>query len=131
MISAVALETGLGSIIADFGPTHVFNDAWTSHARFHAAVGVIVSVGLMVLSLVCTWRRSGDERFNLQMAAWLAALFLGSFIPAGALPGSAYDEPGVPRLMVLGVMAPQLLMAIVSVVLVLIGYLLARPRSNP
>jgi hypothetical protein len=126
-ISAVAIETGAGSFIADFGSTHVFNPHWNPHSRFHAAVGVFVSAGLMVLSLVCTWRRSGDARFNLQMAAWLAALFMGSFIPAGALPGSGYEEPGLPRPMVFGVMAPQLFMAILSVVLVLIGYLLARP----
>ena len=129
MISAVAIETGLGSFIADFGSTHVFNPSWNPHSRFHAAVGVFVSAGLMVLSLVCAWRRSGDARFNLQMAAWLAALFMGSFIPAGFLPGSGYDEPGLPRPVVLGLMAPQLFMAIISMIVVLAGYLLARPAS--
>lgn len=129
MISVVALETGIGSFIADFAPTHVFNPDWNPHSRFHAAVGVFVSAGLMVLSLVCVWRRAGDTRFNLQMSAWLAALFMGSFIPAGLVPGAGFDEPGVPRPMVFGFLAPQLLMAIVSMVLVLTGYLLARPDT--
>jgi len=127
LLSAIAIETGVGSFIADFSSTHVFNPHWNPHSRFHAAVGVLVSAGLMVLSLVCTWRRSGDVRFNVQMGACLAALFMGSFIPAGALPGSGYEEPGLPRPMLFGVMAPQLFMAIVSMIVVLAGYLLARP----
>lgn len=130
LISIVALETGLGSTIADFNASHVFNAAWNPHSRFHAAVGVFVSVGLMILSLVCAWRRRGDVRFNLQLSAWLAALFMGSFIPSGLLPGSGYEEPGLPRPMVFGVMAPQLLMAIVSMVIVVIGYWLARPPRD-
>lgn len=131
LISIVALETGLGSTIADFNTSHVFNAAWNEHSRFHAAVGVFVSIGLMILALVCAWRRRGDERFNLQMSAWLAALFMGSFIPSGFLPGSGYEEPGLPRPLVLGLMAPQLLMALVSMLLVALGYWLARPPVDP
>src|SRR3954453_17336405 len=96
LISAVALETGLGSFIADFSSTHVFNPHWNPHSRFHAAVGVFVSAGLMVLSLVCVWRKTGDAGFHLTMSAWLAALFMGSFIPAGALPAAGFEEPGLP-----------------------------------
>jgi hypothetical protein len=130
LISAVALETGIGSFIADFASSHVFNPNWNPHSRFHAAVGVFVSAGLMVLSLHCAWRRAGDVGFNLRMSAWLAALFMGSFIPAGIVPGAGYEEPGLPRPMVFGVLAPQLLMAIVSVLLVLVGYWLARPSAT-
>jgi hypothetical protein len=131
LISLVAVETGLGSLIADFNESHVFNAAWNEHARFHGAVGVFVSAALMVLSLVCLWRRAGDQRFQLAMGAWLAAIFMGSFIPSGMLPGAGYEEPGHPRPMLFGVLAPQLIMAIISMGLVVAGYLLARPGSPP
>ncbi len=128
LISLIAIETGAGAFFFDFNRSHVFNPFWLPHARFHAAMGVFMGAGLALLALWYCWRRAGDERTNLQVAAWMAALYFLSFYPAALVPGAGLSEPGNEVPLVLGLVAPQLIEGTISVLLCALGYWLARPR---
>ncbi len=128
LISLVAVIWGVGALGADFNATHVFNPAWLPHARFHSALGICLGVGLGLLALWVLWTRSGEPRFNLKVGTVLAGLYCVSFFPAILVPGVSMEDPGTPVPHVAG-LAIQLAIAVVSVPLLVLGYVLAARAS--
>ncbi len=131
IISFVAVIWVIGTLAADFNATHVFNPAWLPHARFHSALSICLGVSLGLLSLWVLWTRSGDARFNLKVGTVLAGLYAVCFFPAVAVPGVSMEDPGAPVPHVAG-LAIQLVIALVSVPLLVLGYVLAsRAETTP
>jgi hypothetical protein len=129
LITLVALQTAVGGFVFDWNGSHVFNDRWSPHARFHGAMCVFLGLGMALLSLWYTWRKAGDERTNLQVGAWFASLLYLSFYPASFVPGARPSDPDHPVPLVLGALSPQAIEGAVSIVVAVAGYLLARsPR---
>lgn len=131
LIMLVALQTVVGSFVFDWNDSHVFNDRWSPHARFHGAMCVFLGLAMALLSLWYTWRRAGDERTNLQAGAWFASLIYLSFYPASFVPGAGPSDPDHPVPLVFGAISPQAIEGAISIMVVVAGYLLAvaRPRS--
>jgi hypothetical protein len=130
LISLIAVQTGVGSFFFDFTDSHVFNDHWSPHARFHGAMGVFLGAGMSLLSLWYTWRKAGDARTNLQVGAWFAALYFMSFFPSALVPGAGFSDPDHPVPMV-GGLSPQAIEGGISLALVVLGYALARASTAP
>jgi hypothetical protein len=125
LISVIALFWGVTGPVADLNRTHIFNPAWTPHARFHNALGLVILAGLTALSLWLLWRRSGDRRTNLLLGTILGSLYFSAFFPAALVPGALLIDPGMPTPTVAGIPA-QLILAAVSAVGVTLGYRWAR-----
>lgn len=128
LLSLVAAQLLFGVFWFDYNKTHVFNPTWTDHARFHTGMTIFMGAMMAVLSLYYAWRRAGDARTNLQASFWLATLYFLSFFPSAMLRGSSFTEPGMDVPLAFGIVPPQLLEGGISVVVAVVGYLLARPE---
>lgn len=98
VLSGAALGTIAGTARADLNRTHVLNQAWPPHARFHAVAGWGSIAGSQLLALWLLWRpgqRAADEEAAVTIAALLPVIAWAPFFLALATPGAAVeDEPG-------------------------------------
>lgn len=112
--------TIVGPIQADWNKSHIFNDRWPSHARFHGVVGLGMATLMSLFALWELWTAGATA-----VAAAVPIAYWGSFFLALVVPGTGVDDPPhpVPRLagVPINVWVP-----IVVVVLAAIGWLLAR-----
>ena len=120
ILALTLVGTIVGSIQADWNKSHVFNDRWPSHARFHG----VVSLGMVTLmSLFALWQLWAATAVLLAAAVPIA--YWGSFFIALAVPGTGVDDPPHPVARPAGVPI-NVLVPIVVVLLAVIGWLLAR-----
>jgi hypothetical protein len=85
----------IGSLGADWNDSHVFNRAWTLHARFRAVVYLCMMTYFSAMGLVLVWRDSADHGVELAVAALVPVISWGSFYLAALVPGVGIeDDPG-------------------------------------
>ena len=119
------------NVLADWNKTHLFNQAWHPHARFHAAVMSLIVWGVSAIAIWLLWRRSIEPELGIKVAALLALTLWTPFLYADHLvPGSSqlvnYPAP-VPAPQVAGItLYPQVVLALIAVVLIVAGYGLTR-----
>jgi len=93
IITLVALWAAFGSYIFDMSPSHMFNQLWPPHAKYHNAQTMLLGTAIGLLSIWVLWFRDGNKVGNLQLAVILASVYwltqLGSFI----FPGTALFDP--------------------------------------
>ena len=93
LLSLVALVTSLGGWFADFGATHMFNDRWPPHAKFHNANTLLLSTLLGLMTLFYTWRRRGIGLDNLRAATAIGLLYWICQLGSICLPNTALTDP--------------------------------------
>lgn len=113
ILTGAAVGTIVGTAQADISSTHILNDKWTPHARFHSAAGWGTVAGSQLLALWLLWRPgqevkshpadgqpASDRDLAVATAALLPAIAWLPFFAALAVPGTAVeDEPGhLPRI---------------------------------
>ena len=92
LLAAVGL--GLGAHMADyFNTTHIFNDRWPPHAKFHAAQTLSMSILLGVMSVFFAWRKTSDKKTTVYAAAGFASLYWVTQATAILYPGTAFYDP--------------------------------------
>jgi len=124
------------NVLADWNKTHLFNPAWHPHARFHAAVMSLIVWSVSAIAIWLLWRRSIEPELGNKVAALLALTLWTPFLYADRLvPGSSQlvnypaREP-IPQ--VAGItLYPQVVLALIAVVLIAAGYGLARSGDLP
>lgn len=99
LLSVAVISVGMAPLTADLNETHIFNDAWPPHARFHTAVVLFTSTGLSLIGLWLLWRKTSELRTHMLVAMLIPVLSWGSFFLALLIPGTgAEDVPGeLPR----------------------------------
>lgn len=126
--TAGALVPAVGSFIADWSPTHVYNPNWTPHAKFHLGQTLALAAGSSVVSLWLTWRPETDIP-RLRGALLAGGLFWITQLPALLVPGAALVDPDTPAqpFNVAGLPVNQVtITGMVIVPLLLAGYTLQR-----
>jgi hypothetical protein len=119
------------NVLADWNKSHLFNPTWHPHARFHAAVMSLIVWCVSAIALWLLWRRSKEPELGVKVAALLALTLWTPFLYADRLvPGSSQlvDYPSsahVPQIAGI-VLYPQVVLALMAVVLIAGGYGLAR-----
>lgn len=118
ILTGAAVGTIVGTGQADINSTHILNEKWTPHARFHNAAGWGTVTSAQLLALWLLWRPgqgaqrqpadgqpvdgqpAGDRDLAVTTAALLPAIAWLPFFGALAVPGTAVeDEPGhLPRI---------------------------------
>ena len=103
ILTGAAVGTIAGTGQADINRTHILNDTWAPHARFHNAAGWGTVTGTQLLALWLLWRPgqpAGDRDLAVTTASLLTATAWLPFLGALAVPGTAVeDEPGhLPRI---------------------------------
>jgi hypothetical protein len=129
ILSFVLVVGAIVSTAVDWNTTHLFNPAWHPHARFHDALFLLFLDATTLVMLWLLWRQSTEPAVGIKAAAlysaavWTPFLYIEAFIPGTSLLASA----DVPVLSVAGmVLAPNLIIAIVMIVLTIAGYWLGR-----
>lgn len=129
LAGVVALVTMFSSLLADFvvhstAAQHLRNDAWPPHAKFHDAQYIVMSIVLGAVALTLLVSRWRSTRFQVWIvSAFLATPWLG-LLGAGLFPGTAVHDPEFDNGSILG-LEPQMLLAVVQLVLLLGAVLLA------
>ncbi len=119
------------NVLADWNTTHLFNPAWHPHARFHGAVMSLIVWCVSAIAVWLLWRRSSEPGLGVKVAALVALTLWTPFLYADRLvPGSSqlvnYPAPEpVPQ--VAGItLYPQVVLALIAIVLIAAGYRLVR-----
>ncbi|WP_442948769.1 DUF6640 family protein [Nostoc sp.] len=96
LISLVAIFTGVSPYLADWNITHIYNPAWTPHAKFHNAQTMVLGAMLGFLAIYCLWFRQGiTKKQKLNEATVLTSLYWLAQLPAILFPGSALVDSGI------------------------------------
>ena len=124
VLSSVAAFTAASGVWADWNRTHLFNPAWTPHAKFHDAWTILLGAGLGAMSLHLLWKREPEPAQAARLLALFAAAQAGSYLFPGTagiareFPDPA-TRPGLARL-------PEGAASALTLALTGMGYVLAR-----
>ena len=128
ILTIVGIYTAIGPWIFDFGATHMYNDRWPPHAKFHNGQTLLFGSVLGILTIYHTWRGRGGAAGDLSMACLLGSLFWITQAGAGLLPNTALVDPefaaGVPK--PFGLSAPQPVIDVVALLVIGTAYLLGK-----
>jgi hypothetical protein len=89
----LAILLPLGSHLADFNRTHIFNPNWPPHAKFHGGQTLMFSWLLGICSVFFSWRKSEDRLTTILAASFFAAVYWIAQIGAIFYPGTAVFDP--------------------------------------
>lgn len=119
LISATAVAQMIGPFVFDFNDTHIYNDSWPPHAKFHNAQTMSSGVALSMATLANLWRRDSG-RVGVDAAASAASTYWVSQLSAFFYPGTAsVDPPGADNW-------PQLKFTLPMLTVIGVGWLIAR-----
>jgi hypothetical protein len=126
--------TAVGPLTADWNDSHIFNERWPAHARFHGVTALTMTVTLSSANIWSVWSSDGTQ--NQATARFFAAAvpvaYWAPFFAAPLVPGTALDDPPHPVNRVAGVPV-SLLGAAATVATATVGWLIDRhffPRSS-
>lgn len=76
LLSIVAAVTSVGTYIADWNETHIYNSTWPPHAKFHNAQTMSMGAALGLTTLYYVWRPVPDPRTAQLVASlyWVTML---------------------------------------------------------
>lgn len=94
----------IGAHIADMAaPTHIYNDRWPPHAKFHGGQTLSMSIALGSLTILFAWRRSADLATTTWAAFGFAVTYPLTQAAAILYPGTAFFDPEFEKIAPLGV----------------------------
>ena len=88
-----AIGVTVGAHVADLSPSHMFNDRWPAHAKFHTGQTLSMAVVLALLTIFFAWRRTSDRRGAIYATAGFAAAYWVTQAAAIAYPNTAFYDP--------------------------------------
>ena len=91
------------SAVADWNNSHIFNQRWPSHARFHGVVALTMTSTLASLNLWSIWSDSTDQRTGRLYAAAIPVGYWAPILVAPLVRGTGVDDPPHPIPRVAGV----------------------------
>jgi hypothetical protein len=125
VLTVAGIATIAGPIAADWNESHVFNQGWPSHARFHGVVALGTAAALSAFAVARLWLPFGDRAVRRDVAAAVPLAYWGSFFPAAVVRGTGLDDPPHPVGRIAGVPV-NLFFATVTTVTAVGGWLLDR-----
>ena len=90
-VSAIGLT--VGAHVADLSPSHMFNDRWPPHAKFHTGQTLSMSLLLSLLTICFAWRKTSDQREAVLATAGFAATYWVTQATAILYPNTAFYDP--------------------------------------
>jgi hypothetical protein len=103
LLTLANLITAAAPVAADWNDSHIFNQRWPSHARFHGVVALTMTSTLATLNLWSLWSPSTDRRTSRLFAAAVPIGYWAPFFVAPLVPGAGVDDPPHPIPRVAGV----------------------------
>ena len=128
LLTLANLITAVAPVTADWNDSHIFNQRWPSHARFHGVVALAMSSTLAGLNLWSLWSGRTDRGTSRLFAAAVPVAYWAPFFVAPLVRGTGVDDPPHPVPRVAGV-PTSLLGAAGTTLTAVAGWLLDR-RSD-
>jgi hypothetical protein len=128
LLTLANLITAVAPVAADWSDSHIFNQRWPSHARFHGVVALAMTSGLASLNLWSLWSPATDRHTSRLFAAAIPVGYGAPFLVASLVPGTGVDDPPHPVPRVAG-MPTSLLGAAATSLTAVAGWLLDRRSS--
>jgi hypothetical protein len=125
LLTLANLITALAPVAADWNDSHIFNQRWPSHARFHGVVALTMTSTLAGLNLWPLWSDSTDRDTSRLFAAAVPVGYWAPFFLAPLVRGTGVDDPPHPIPRVAGV-PTSLLGAAATTLTAVTGWLLDR-----
>jgi hypothetical protein len=99
LLSLANLITLVAPAVADWNESHILNQRWPSHARFHGVTSLAMTSSLAGVNLWSLWSPSTDRRTSRVFAAAVPIGYWAPFFVALLVPGTGVDDPPhrVPR----------------------------------
>ena len=94
--------TVVAPLAADWNDSHIFNERWPGHARFHGVTALAMTTALSSLSIWSVWSSASDRAAARDFAAAVPAAYWAPFFLAPLVPGTAVDDPPHPVARVAG-----------------------------
>lgn len=100
LLTLANVITVAASIAADWNESHVFNERWPGHARFHGVTALGMVTALSSASVWSIWSGASDNSTARFFAAAVPIAYWAPFFAAPLVPGTRIDDPPhpVPRL---------------------------------
>jgi hypothetical protein len=103
LLTLANLITATAPIAADWNDSHIFNERWPGHARFHGVTAVAMPATLSSAAIWSLWSGGSDEAGAPFFAAAVPVAYWAPFFFAALVPGTAVDDPPHPVRRVAGV----------------------------
>jgi hypothetical protein len=130
LLTLANLITAVAPVAADWNDSHIFNQRWPSHARFHGVVTLAMTSSLAALNLWSLWSGSTDRRTSRLFAAAIPVGYWAPFLVAPLVRGAGVEDPPHPIPRVAGV-PTSLLGAAATSLAAAAGWLLDRRAGDP
>ena len=100
LLTVANVITVAAPLAADWNDSHIFNERWPAHARFHGVTALAMAATLSSVNIWSIWSGAGDRTTARFFAAAIPVAYWGPFFLAPLVPGTAVDDPPhpVPRL---------------------------------
>jgi hypothetical protein len=96
LLTLANLITAVAPVAADWNDSHIFNQRWPSHARFHGVVALTMTSSLAGLNLWSLWSDETDRRTSRLFAAAVPVGYWAPFLVAPLVRGTGVDDPPHP-----------------------------------
>jgi hypothetical protein len=100
LLTLANVITVTAPIAADWNDSHIFNERWPAHARFHGVTALAMATTLSAVNICSVWSGATDRSTARLFAAAVPVAYWAPFFLAPLVPGTAVDDPPhpVPRL---------------------------------
>src|SRR5690242_2672209 len=93
LLTLANVITAAAPMAADWNDSHIFNERWPAHARFHGVTALAMATSLSAANI---WSICSGERDRARARFFAAAVpvaYWAPFFAAPLVPGSAVDDP--------------------------------------
>jgi hypothetical protein len=100
LLTLANVITVAAPIAADWNNSHIFNERWPGHARFHGVTALAMATTLSSINIWSVWSDAGNRATARFFAAAVPVAYWAPFFLAPLVPGTTLeDDPHpVPRL---------------------------------
>jgi hypothetical protein len=130
LLTLANVITVAAPIAADWNDSHIFNDRWPAHARFHGVTALAMAASLSSLNIWLVWSDPAGQDRTRFFAAAVPVAYWAPFFAAPLVPGTAVDDPPHPVARVAGVPV-SLLGAAATTAAAAVGWFLDRRAASP
>ena len=103
LLTLANVITVAAPVAADWNDSHIFNERWPGHARFHGVTALAMTATLSSLNILSIWSNGNDRATARVFAAAVPVAYWAPFFLAPLVPGTAVDDPPHPVARVAGV----------------------------
>jgi hypothetical protein len=103
LLTLANVITATAPLAADWNDSHIFNERWPAHARFHGVTALAMSTTLSCANIWSVWSGDSGQARARFFAAAVPVAYWAPFFVAPLVPGTAVDDPPHPVQRVAGV----------------------------